>query len=412
MKLQLTLLAALGAAACASVQAASVVEMYGTAFPFLESVKTTGATLAAPADRPNQVPAAAYTGANDPSRKRISVGTSAWGFRGYEDLSPALKLVWQLESGFQIDQNVGPGIGARNSKVGLQGGWGEVFLGQWDTPYKAISTVLNPLRGGYVFDYTPLIGNPGMGVNATTTQFTRAAAKADAAFDRRQGNSIQYWSPKWGGFTTRVGYSVNEGRTGDTATVPGISPVLLSAVVQYDAGALSLRYGYEQHRDYFGLSQLGGSALGLTNAESKDVGHKLVVTWRFDDTRLAAVVDWLTYRNNDSLIGAISEYKRNAYTVLIEQRFGAASFWVSFAKASDGACSRIGGAVCRANGVGAEYWTVGYIYRFSRRTELFAAYYRLSNRESGTYSPQPIVGASVAPGADTVGAGVGILHFF
>jgi predicted porin len=55
---------------------------------------------------------------------------------------------------------------------------------------------------------------------------------------------------------------------------------------------------------------------------------------------------------------------------------------------------------------------VGYIYRFTKRTEVFAAYYRLDNRESGTYSPQPIVGASIAPGADTVGAGVGIIHYF
>src|SRR6185295_5384101 len=112
-------------------------------------------------------------------------GTTQWGFRGFETLAPGLKVVWQLESAFQIDQNTGPGLGARNSKVGLQGGWGEVNFGQWDTPYKFISLPINPFRAGYVFDYTAIMGNPGMGVPGTTTQFSRAGAKPDAAFDRR-----------------------------------------------------------------------------------------------------------------------------------------------------------------------------------------------------------------------------------
>ena len=118
--------------------------------------------------------------------------------------------MWQLESGFQIDQNVGPGLGARDSKVGLQGAWGEVFLGQWDTPYKYISLPVNPLRAGYVFDRTAITGNPGFGVPNTTTQASRAGAKPDASFDRRQGNSVQYWSPAVRGFTFRVAHSVNE----------------------------------------------------------------------------------------------------------------------------------------------------------------------------------------------------------
>src|SRR4051794_16739118 len=110
MKPSKSLLAA-ALAIAGSAQAASVVEMYGTVFPIFDSAETKNATLGAPADRPSQIPASAYTGANDPRRTRITVGTSAWGFRGYEDLWPGLRAVWQLESGFQIDQNVGPGLG-------------------------------------------------------------------------------------------------------------------------------------------------------------------------------------------------------------------------------------------------------------------------------------------------------------
>src|SRR5690349_10817420 len=137
-----SLLAAALAAAAIPAHADSVVEMYGTVFPFFDSAETKNATTTAPAatERPSQLPASAYTGVNDPRRNRNTVGTTNWGFRGYEDLGRDLRAVWQLESGFQIDQNAGPGLGARDSKVGLQSkAWGEIFLGQWDTPYKFVS---------------------------------------------------------------------------------------------------------------------------------------------------------------------------------------------------------------------------------------------------------------------------------
>ena len=101
----------------------SIVEMYGMAMPFFDNAKTTHATVAPPADKPTQVAAAAYTGLNDPARNRITVGTSQWGFRGYERLTRDVRLVWQLESAFQIDQNTPPGLGGRDSKVGLAAIW-------------------------------------------------------------------------------------------------------------------------------------------------------------------------------------------------------------------------------------------------------------------------------------------------
>lgn len=394
---------------------ASIVEMYGTVFPVLDWADTTGATSPAPASRPNQLPASAYTGVNDARRARITVGTTHWGFRGYESLGGDLKLVWQLESGFQIDQNVGPGLGARDSKVGLRNRWGELFMGQWDTPYKYVSLPVNPLRGGYVFDRTAITGNPGFGVGNTTTQFTRVNAKPDAAFDRRQGNSVQYWSPRWGGLSFRAAYSVDEGAGPVVAGGPIIKPIVAGASAQYDVGTLSIRYAYEEHKDYFGLSQLGGSAAGLTNASSKDRGHKLVGLWRFGSTRLTGMYETLEYKNGgDSLAGAVNSYKRNAWYAVIEQFFANnSSVFLSYGQAEEGSCSRVGGASCSTSGLGAKYFTLGYIYRLSKRTELFVTYYQLKNEESAQYSPGPVVsGAAVAPGADTRAFGVGMIHFF
>ena len=412
------LLLAASAVACASAHAASVVEMYGMAMPFLETVKTSGASSApAAADRPNQISAATYTALNDPNRQRITVGTSHWGFRGYEDLSPTLKAVWQLESGFQIDQNTGPGIAARDSKVGLRHSqWGEIFLGQWDTPYKYISLPVNPLRAGFVFDRTAITGNPGFQVPNTTTQSGRIAAKPDASFDRRAGNSVQYWSPAFGGFSFRLDHVVNETKGAVVAGGPIIQPTISSASVSYDIGQLSLRYGYEQHDDYFGMTQLGGSAGGTTtNSSSKDRGHKFVVLYRIGNTRLTGLVERLDYKSQDSVAGNVDGYKRTAYYGVIEQRFGnngVNSVWISYGRAADGSCTRVGGAACSTHAIGADYMTLGYIYRFSKRTEGYLAYYKMTNKENGMYSPGPSVGAVIAPGADTTGFGGGLWHSF
>jgi predicted porin len=419
MKIQKTFLAA-ALALAGSAQAASVVEMYGTVFPILDlAVQTKNASaLPAAADRPTMVPAASYTAANDPKRTRITVGTTAWGFRGYEDLGPGLRAVWQLESGFQIDQNGGPGLGARDSKVGLSGpAWGELFLGQWDTPYKFISLPVNPFRGGYVFDRTAITGNPGMGVGNTTTQFTRAGAKPDASFDRRQGNSVQYWSPTWGGFSIRLDHSVNEGKGAVVAGGPIIAPVVNSVSAVWNFGQLSLRYGYEEHKDYFGLTQLGGAGAAgtATNPHSKDTGQKFVVLYRIGNTRLTGMIEQLKYTNADSGAGNVTQYKRNAWYGVVEQFFDAnkQSVFFSYGRAADGSCTRVGPLACTTNDMGAKYMTAGYIYRFSKRTEGFIYYYRMDNERNAQYSPGPAVnGVSVAPGADTTGAGVGMIHFF
>jgi predicted porin len=264
------------------------------------------------------------------------------------------------------------------------------------------------------------MGNPGFGVPATTTQFTRVGAKPDAAFDRRQGNLVQYWSPRVAGFSARLSWSVDEGRTDDTATAPGIRPQQYSAALMYDVGPLSVRYGYDRHDDYFGLSALStaGSSPGASfaNRSSRDEAHKLVVLWRIANTRIAAEAEQIRYRNDDTLAGALREYKRGAWYALLEQFFGsgASSVWVAYGRAQDGSCSRVGGASCSTKDIGAQYWNLGYIYRFSKRTEVFLVYYKVDNRASGTYSVQPIVNVAgvVAPGADTVGAGLGIAHYF
>src|SRR5688500_1166107 len=67
------------------------VEVYGTLVPHVEYMDTDGGTPSTRRPAASQVPAAAYTGFDEPARLRMTQGTSHLGFRGTFDLAEDLK---------------------------------------------------------------------------------------------------------------------------------------------------------------------------------------------------------------------------------------------------------------------------------------------------------------------------------
>src|SRR6185312_8428827 len=129
-------------------------------------------------------------------------------------------VAWfQVESSVAVDSG-GSNIASRNTGVGMKGNWGNLFVGQWDTPYKTLSGAVDPMYFTGIAYSGALIGTPGFGVGPTTIGAPATsgdgrtfAAGANASFERRQGNSIQYWSPGLAGFAARFAYSVDENRS-------------------------------------------------------------------------------------------------------------------------------------------------------------------------------------------------------
>ncbi|HJV38356.1 MAG TPA: porin [Geothrix sp.] len=417
MKLR-TLTAALACAWPALLAAqASETQIYGTFLPFVDHIRTSGATapgLSPATGGATQVAASAYTGdaGNLAARNRMTSGTSNLGFRGSFKVSDDLKIIWQIESAVSPDGDAPNSLTSRNSCLGLEGSWGRVFYGNWDTPYKYPILFVGALRGLNPFD-NALTANPGFNVPGTTTQNGRVNGKADAAFNRRQGNSIQYWSPEVNGFSGRVAYSVNEGKTTASATVPSISPELYSALLSYKRGAFTLSYGYEQHKDYFGLAQLGGSAGATpTNTSSRDVAHELVGSYAFPTgTKVSAIVERLAYDTDDTVDGKVNHYERDAWYVLVQQRWAKHQLFGAYGKAAAGSVTVVGGGPATTNGLGGTQWSAGYSYSLAKSADLYASVYGMTNERSSSYALFPPVG-TVAPGASTTGFGLGILYTF
>ena len=392
--------------------------VYGTLLPFVDNWHTTGAT--APGVTPDtggasQVTATDYTGENQPNRFRITSGTSNIGFRGELGFNEHIKAWFQVECMTNPDGDTSVYASpwaSRNSAVGLKGDFGTLFWGQWDTPYYYAAVFVGPLRGLNPFD-NAVTGNPGFNVPVVATYGGRATSRSDATFIRRQGNSVQYWTPTWNGLSARFAAGLNESRSRASATEPGTNPWVLSALASYDVGPLSVRYAYQTHLDYFGLSWLGGSpGVTLTNASSRDDGHEIVAWLKLaTGTRLAVIAERLKYRTDELTPGLVNSYQRDAILGAVQQRIGEHTLWGSFGYARPGQCTMAGGGACSTNGLEGRQWSLGYTFSPAKTVDIYAAYYELANGRSGTHALFPPV-VPITPGSTTRGAGVGILYIF
>jgi predicted porin len=423
------------AARAAAADIAADVEVYGTLVPHVELMETTGATPLSERDEATQVPDAAFTGIEEPARLRVTQGTSHIGFRGTVDVLDDLKVVWQIESGVPIDgEPVLNTFATRNSRLGFSGSWGTAFIGIWDNPYKWASLpVINPIAAGFVADYTALIASPGFNVGALNLQPGYVAnavpgpspvPRSNAAFYRRDSNSIQYWSPNVYGLWLRASYTTNEfsraerPAVGQTPELPEIHPDIFSGLLSYDNGPLKLRYAIEVHRDYFGLSLIGGSpGSTATNPSSRDVGQQGVASYTLQfseavSTRLVATFDYLFYENDDTVADNVDQYQRAAFYGLIDQSYKGHHLWLAYGHADKGKCSLVGDADCSTDGLGASLMTLGYLYRFSPDTDIYAVAYQVVNANSATYTPFPPIDPQPTPGANVRSIGIGILHHF
>ena len=297
--------------------------------------------------------------------------SSLIGIRGTEDLGGGLKAFFQLESSTPPDVGGGT-FGSRNSGVGLQGAFGSILLGRWDTPFKT-TALLNDPTGQLT------LGDP---LAIISTSATGGASP----FNRRQDNSFQYWTPNINGFTGRFLYSPNEGKT---ATA---NPTTLGLNAQYAGGPVSLGYAYEVHKDQ------GGVTGNTTTAGSKEKGHELTAGVKFGPFKVAAMAQRFDRSG-----------KTNQKVAMVNGQYdiGKHSIWALYAKSKDGLAN---GAVQPVGKMA----TVGYYYNFSKRTTFVASYASIVNNYVSSFSFNGTGTATIVsgPGNDPKGFGVGLRHLF
>jgi predicted porin len=340
----------------------SAVQVYGRLNVALESVRNS-------ADAKGQATTAT----------RESNNRSVLGFRGSEDLGGGLKAIYQIEGTLSLDTGAGS-IAARDTRVGLDGKFGTVFAGNWVTPYNSATAGLDPFYPTTA-GYMSIMGNG----SASTTDNTIDTS----SFDRRQQNSVHYWTPNWNGFSVRIAHGLNE-----ETPASGAKPSLTSAAAIYEQGALYATVTQERHHEYQGPGR-------------NDRGTKIAAAYRFGQTRIAVAAEKLSYET------ATGSLERKSYYLSATHQFGAHGIRFGIAKAGDGegGSTQKVGFIKKGPDTGAIHYTLGYDYILSKRTSVFAYYTRLDNDKNAVYD-FAINGLGVGAGSTLRGTALGIRHSF
>jgi predicted porin len=355
-------------APAAMAQTANPVTLYGRIFVMFENVKADGGT-AAPIS----------------SRNRINNnGSSLVGIRGTEDLGGGLKAFFQWETEVRPDQN-DSGFSNRNSGVGLQGDFGSVLLGRWDTPFKLAAARYDVFGDTTLSGYTGLMSDRGN-------------------FNRREQNVAQYWSPNFDGVQFRLSYSANEGKT---ATV---NPKVVSGNITYDKGPFSIAYAYEKHTDLLATNSASGNAAAPTSGASEK-GHTLGGSVTLGGFRVAGLVQRFIKPNvliAGNTAASTTPVQKSAMVNLM-YTVGKNQFVFQHQRSKDGR-TRLVTAPTTAQPDN-KINSIGYFYNFSRRTTFISTLTQVKNNVAG-FGNFGNNALAISADQDPKGFALGLRHTF
>jgi predicted porin len=326
-------------------------------------------------------------------------------FRGEEKLGGGNSVWFQCSSSFDI---VGTGASnasgnaqwcGRNSAFGMRGGFGNVFVGNWDTPQKLITNLArgwwggtNTLQGGSLV----LLGNG-----------TATAGNTGTSFFRRQNRGINYHSANWGGFTLNAMFSSGNEQTALSEGSP-FKPRMYSIGGQFQTGPFFAGIGLEQHKDF-----------NITTAvqSQKDDNFNLAVGYTIAGARISALYFDTKYEIGNA---AGQDLKKKGYALYVDWRIaGPHSLYFQYAQADDSkgnSTAAVGsfaapmvGAVANPLSTGATVIGAAYGYSFSKRTQGYVAYNQLENDDGANFTFGTSAGSL---GGKQTAIGVGLKHSF
>lgn len=289
----------------------------------------------------------------DNTTSGFSSNSSRIGIKGKEKINDSLSVIYQYET--SVDWGTGKtsssgGLGGqRNTFVGLTGGWGTVIAGRHDTPLKMMGRKYD-LFGDTIGDSRNIISGPKNNVAGLT----------DTNWDLRTPQTIAYVTPDLMGFKAVLAYVNNWNPTGPDG-IYGDQNKAYGLNATYSIAGFGLDAAYEYHKNDTNASPLKSdqSAYRL-GANYKIAGFKILGFYQD--------IQNVAYTNDNQKAYGVGA----AYTFM-----GANTIKAQYYKADD---------VDNTNDTNGELWAVGYDYKLSKQTSVYAVYAQTNNGANASYT--------------------------
>lgn len=375
---------------------ASNVQLYGRINTGFDNYQATGSAAGAAAD---------FKG-----RNRVFDSASRLGFKGTEDLGNGLKVVFQIESGLNIDSGTATGqsgganasvgtLSSRDSFAGLTGNWGTFTFGRQSYFW----------NGAGMNDVIAALW-----INSGVPWSNSAAHGRIIGPANRQSNTMKYQSPTWNGFNVHLNYSPNSEPAGVAANT--------------DASIWGILVGYtgviDAHLDY--AVNTAASPVAPATLRQRITGTKVDVGWPYAPGARVSLI-WGSLKN-DQVSGVTAgigftagdNLKQNQWTLNWYHTFGNIMAMAQYGRLGQVSGCTAAAGVASCGQTGANAWTLGVKYDMSKRTSLYASYMRTNNESNqladyaaGGISSAAATGLPIGSvGADPRLWALGISHWF
>lgn len=360
------------------------------------------------------------------------------GFRGEEKLGGGLSAWFQCNSSIDYrgstnasssNSQAGSTWCTRNSALGMKGGFGNIFYGNWTTPFSRIS-----VAGNTGSDETGIWGNSHLLTGTSTTNGIQSPSQAAAVsnlcpsvYRRRQNNLLTYETPNFSGFTAMG--AVTSRNYASAATSAQLKTRLWSIGGQYANGPLYLGVAYEKHSDFYTITNLPGVAAGLVGGD--DRAWTMSASYSFSNNlKVGGVYHDIKSSASAPTVGAVGgDTKIKTWHIGIDWKIsGPHGIRAGYSRAGDVQGAFIVSPITVASptgftgtamntrpgagpNTGADMWQIRYVHELSKRTELQLGYSRTNNRSAGTYETGGATSTQYA-GADSSAIGASMRHSF
>ena len=305
------------------------------------------------------------------------------GIKGEENLGGGYSAWFQCASTADI-RGAGTGAGnqgfcSRNSALGIKGAFGNVYAGNWDTPWKRSTPAVRIVNSTGVFGASPILFGNSQTLNDNASP---------TVWYRRQNNSITYDTPMWNGLQAYTMVTASSSAISATTNLSGAKPRLYSVAVNYTNGPLLITGAYERHLNFKAGAPVNGNYGGT------DTGYMLGARYLFGPVKAGVIY---TKQNMD--MGAGTDGSVSAWGIAGEWMVsGPHGIRAGYDRANSTTGSFVAGPGATllpasnrvfnggAGSTGGALWQVSYVFVASKRTELDAGYVEMRNDVNARYS--------------------------